>query len=166
MLQTGHPIDIVSSQSRGRACARGRERIPNRNFRANSGKGTEVRFFQAKKLLFSARSRCQSHVHCSLCAGPEQPWISLPTRRSPTASCHRRLERDETWRRVSAQRSLTLSRLILLPSPPLSAVLVLSLRKYATISGSRVLFAMRRLCARRSPTLEQNDKPEMPGQGN
>lgn len=35
----------------------------------------------------------------------------------PTASCYRRLERDEAWRRMSARRSLTLSRFILPPSP-------------------------------------------------
>lgn len=74
---------------------------------------------------------------------------------------HRRLERDEAWRRAGARRSLNLPRLILLPPSPLSAVLVLSLKKCATIGGPAPSFAQRHPRGRRSPILERGGEPKV-----
>ncbi len=158
---------LPTTYLKGIPCARGDRRgFQTGTFVPFREKARKLRIFRQNSCYFPGRPRRKSHVCRGLRTGPEQPQIPLRTWGSPTASCHRRLERDEAWRRMSTRCSLILSRLILLPSPHLSAVLVLSLRKYATISGSAPRFALRHLCGhQRSPILERGDEPKLPGQG-
>jgi hypothetical protein len=165
MLHTASPVDTISSRTRARPCARGAGAGSKQELSCQFGKrhgspncSGEIAAIFPGVLVANRSSAAGFGLVRSSLRFHSGPVVH------PLLPAYRRLEREQAWRRMSAQRSLTLSRLILLPSPYLSAVLVLSLRKHATIWGSAPMFTLRHLRGRRSPILERDDEPPMPNQ--
>jgi hypothetical protein len=66
---------------------------------------------------------------------------------------------------MSAQRSLTLSRLILFPSFSSIGCVGFELEEVCNDFGIRTASWRRRLTRRHPPILERGDEPKLPGQG-
>ena len=115
--------------------------------------------------LFYDPPRRNSRTHRLVRTCLEQPQIPLHFWGSPNAPCHRRLARDEAWRRLIALRSLTLARLILLSSRLSIGHLGFGLEQVCSNLKIGPTICVAGSVGKRSPNLERSDELQWPAPG-